>query len=357
MADSTTPYPSSVKLDDLIALNDEIAASIRAGIPLEVGLHGFPGSASGRLAAISAHLAQRLSRGEPLTEALAAERGGFPRVYRAVVEAGLRAGRLPEALESLSGFARSMLEIRQQIALALIYPVIVVISAYYLFWFFIGYLASAMEEVIRMSGTEPAGWLPWVKGAFEMVEVLGHLPPILLLGLLAWWLIAGRLLFPSSGPVSAGLKWVPGAGLIYRRFHLAGFAELSAVLLEQDVPLHESLVLAAEATGDPRIIGDAGRLAESARQGRPLAETVSSASSLPPFMRWMIAAGARHGTLPASLRQIAEIYRRRALFRAEWFKLCLPVVLTLAVGGAAVLLYVLALFVPLTELLKNLAAG
>src|SRR3954453_21719550 len=100
-------------LEDFIALNDEIAALVRAGVPLERGLLDVGGDVRGRLGGLATSLGNRLNQGESLPEALEAEGDKFPRVYRAVVDAGLRAGRLPVALEGLATYARGFIELRQ----------------------------------------------------------------------------------------------------------------------------------------------------------------------------------------------------------------------------------------------------
>src|SRR5689334_20098249 len=101
MAETAAGEPRSgggrISLAHLIALNDEIAALARAGLPLESGLRAVGRDIAGGLGAAMTGLAARMDRGASLAEALAAEGGTFPPIYRAVVEAGLRAGRLPTA--------------------------------------------------------------------------------------------------------------------------------------------------------------------------------------------------------------------------------------------------------------------
>lgn len=130
--------PSSgqpVSLDDLVTLNDEIIALAEAGVPLEFGLSQLGSDLSGSLAMISSSLAAHLIRGENLADAIAAERdrGSLPEIYSAVVQAGLKAGRLPAALEALTEYATTLSELRQQIVQALIYPLLVIAFAFALF--------------------------------------------------------------------------------------------------------------------------------------------------------------------------------------------------------------------------------
>ena len=91
--------PRSVSLDDLIALNDEVAALARAGLPIELGLSGLADSTGGPLGDLTRRLRDRLASGESLAEAFRAEGKMLPPSYRALVEAGMRSGRLSEALE------------------------------------------------------------------------------------------------------------------------------------------------------------------------------------------------------------------------------------------------------------------
>ena len=81
-----------ITLDQLLALNEEIAALVRAGLPLGRGLLEAGRDVRGRLGRIAGVLGRRMNRGEGLAEALEAERRAIPPLYRAVVEAGARAG-------------------------------------------------------------------------------------------------------------------------------------------------------------------------------------------------------------------------------------------------------------------------
>ena len=57
-------------LEDVIALNDEIAALVRAGVPLETGLAQLQGDLPRGLRQVTAMLAERTARGESLAEAI-----------------------------------------------------------------------------------------------------------------------------------------------------------------------------------------------------------------------------------------------------------------------------------------------
>ena len=101
-----------ITIDQLLALNEEIAALVRAGVPLDRGLLDAGRDVRGQLGRIAGALGRRLGRGESLVAALGAERKAIPPLYRAVVEAGTRAGRLPVALEGMARYVRGYSEAR-----------------------------------------------------------------------------------------------------------------------------------------------------------------------------------------------------------------------------------------------------
>lgn len=347
MTTSDVPSRKPLTPDDLIALNEEIASLVRAGVPLEMGLAGLGLSVSGRLGRLSERLAEHMNAGAFLPEALAAEGSRLPGAYRAVVEAGLESGRLPEALESLTRYARSMAEVRRRLALALIYPCVVLGVAYVLFIAFILSLVPQLAAMYESSRLPVRNWLPAFESLHRTVIYWGPAVPIVMVLLLVAfgpWRGPQRL-FPGR------FGWVPGL----HHYHRAMFTNLLAILLEHEVRLAEALRLAAEATEDRAFIGETAKLADNVQSGRSLRESLPAATRFPPFMKWMMTTGEQQGALVPALRQLSEVYRRRASRQARLVQLVLPVVLTLGLGGSVVFAYALSLFIPLSDLLKDLS--
>lgn len=360
MSSSVPSAGRPASLQDVIALNDEIASLVRAGIPLELGLRGLGGSLSGRLGEIAERLAARMNQGASLAEALDAEQGSLPRVYRAVIEAGLRSGRLPQALESLTGYTRTVLEMRQRLGLALLYPGLVAVVAYLLFVGFVWQMVPVFQDtyfIFRMSEhplMTPLAFLyrtlPYWAAGIPLALVLFLTTGALTRGLL----LPGGSAAAGGGTWGAWMLWVPGVGSILDNLQRANFSELLSLLVEHEVPLPEAVLLAAEATGDPRMVDGAGQIAMDIRRGEVLSPASSSLRMFPPLLRWLMSHGASPAELRGALRQATEVYRRRALMRVEWFKLVMPVALLIVIGGGVTLLYGLLLFLPLTSMMNQL---
>ena len=79
-----------IGLQDLALLNQEIAALVRAGVPLESGLAMAGQAGAGAQEMLMLRLAQRLREGRSFADALQMEGAELPRLYRAVVVAGAR---------------------------------------------------------------------------------------------------------------------------------------------------------------------------------------------------------------------------------------------------------------------------
>jgi len=300
-------------------------------------------------------LAERMSQGESLPEALAAERERLPRIYRAVVEAGLRAGRLATALEGLTGFLRAYLDSRQAIGLALCYPLMVLVLAYGLF------VLLVVQVVPRFLATFETFRIPIPAALLglgrlnETIVYWGALLPVLLVAGIAFWGWSGTSAGFRPGRAWALVRVFPWMGRLLRHYEAANFADLLGLLVEHGVPYPEALGLAAEASGDRSLIRLGRELAAAVERGDPPAVATGADGALSPLLRWLLATGPQQVALAGSLRGLAAIYRKQAEHQAEKIRVFLPIVLLVVIGLSATLLFGLCLFLPFTSLLEGLA--
>ncbi len=345
-----------ISIDELAALNDEIAALVRAGVPLDRGLLGAGSDLPGSLGRITSALGKRLSRGESLPEALEAEKRAIPPLYRAVVEAGARSGRLAGALEGLARYVRGYSEARAAIGVALWYPILVLTLAYGLVLALVTLVIPRFIGAFESLGLEVIRPLRWLEQAGELAPYWWPAWPVLLLLLaLAWWRSGVAATFQSSS--WSLLRLFPWMRSMLADYEAAGYADLLALLLEHHVAYPQAVELAAEATGNPAMIDGAGRLAAAVQRGEAPEQAARDlpASAFRPLLRWTLASAAGQGSLVESLRNLAPMYRKRGVFQAEKLQLFLPTILMLTIGGSATLFYALTLFVPLSSMLRGLS--
>jgi type II secretory pathway component PulF len=349
---SATAGSGGLTLEQWLALNDTISAMVRAGLPLERCLMDV---GTGRLSDVSRSIAIRLERGESLEQALEAEGDHVPPVYRAVVKAGARSGQLASALDGLTVYARHFVEMRRTLGLALVYPVLVILLAYVLFLGFLLFVLPrflAVFESFRFSSHESLTVLDTLRRTAAYWAPV--FPALLVLALLSWAWSGRARSFPRFGRC-APLAWVPGMRGMLRQVAASSFAELLAVLVEAGTPLPEAIELAARSTGDRGLSRAVEELARDLREGLPLKLPARRNGGFPAMLAWLMAYGARQGRLATALRHAAGTYRRRASLRAETIRTILPTLAMIVLGATITAVYALTLFLPFSNLLKQIA--
>jgi type II secretory pathway component PulF len=326
-------FPRNLTLDELIAFNDEIVLLARAGVPLDKGLVEVAGDISGRAGAFSESLGRRLASGESLQQIVQQDGKVFPPVYAAVVTAGLRAGRLPAALECLATSLRRVAELQRTVRFALVYPLLVAGVAYVFFLVSVVFLsprlAAGFAQIDGWQDPVPRLILLPSRTLWWWVAV----PPALLVALLV-------LLSRRRAGVLRAAAWRNSRlrrGLVARG-RLAIFAEMLALLVEQQTTLDQALELAGDSCGDAELQRGARQLADAVRQGQRF-ESLHAPSAVPPLLVCLLFSGATASQLTRRLRWQADKLQHQANAYALRLQALLPLVLTLLVGGTAVVAY------------------
>lgn len=347
----------AITLDQLIALNDEMAALVRAGIPLEYGLEALGGDLPGQPGRLAQLLVTRMNSGESLSAILSEDEKTFPPVWRAVVEAGIRSGHLAAALESLSLTARRISDLRKTVGAGIVYPIVVVGFAYVLSLFLLSRLVPLMWQAqLDLTGH--------VDRVLAVMSRLGEtaewwaipLPLVVVLILGGWWHRLGRAIWTTGGKTQ-GRRFGRRGGFrgTLQMSRMATFSEVLALLIKERVPLEDSLVLAADASGDRPIARAVREVAARLGRGERFERREDLPAGLPPLLGWLLMSADRQQDLSAALSRSAAVYRSRAARKAAWTAVYLPMWLTIFVGGAATLICGIITFVPLVRLFYQLS--
>lgn len=338
-----------ITLDELVALNDEMAALTRAGVPLAPGLRALSRDLPGRLGKLAELIGERLEQGQGLEEVLRSAGDSFPPIYVAVVAAGVRSGRLAAALEGLSTTVRRVAELRRVMIASLVYPLVLLGIASALF-------VTAMSRTVPAVTKAHAGLrvaIPgWYESMLAVAEVIRQWLPwvwAVLAVLIAIWLWRSA----SAGLLGGGgLGWFPAFRSVLRAGRLATFVDTLALMVEQNVPLDEGLVLSSAASGDARLAHGARELAERLRGGESPERTPPG---IPPLLGWLLVSRRPATQLVRSLRRTGDAYHRRVAYWGSWLTLYLPIFLSAGIGGVITLGYVVLTLAPFYHLLIGLS--
>lgn len=345
-----------MKNDDLIALNEEIAGMARAGLPLDRGLAALAKEMGrGRLQQVTSQLAADLEAGHPLPKAIERQGKRMPPFYAALLEAGIRTGRVSEVLATLTVYARSVANVRTTIFDALWYPCVVLLFALVLFGAVVAFLVPQYDEIFRGFGMQ----LPAVTEALLNV---GREPfrflvlPVLVVIVL---ILGTRLVLSRS---EAGRRrwatWIyaiPIVGTLLRAARLAAFTDLLALVIDYELPLPRAFELAGAASSDPIMAGAAREVVRDLDQGLPLAEVLRRREIVPELIAWMTAVGEQRGTLGKTLHHVAEMYRRTVEMRAALLRNVLPPFLLVLIAGVFAGFFVFVMVMPMAKLLEALS--
>lgn len=345
----------TVSIERLVLLHEEILALVRSGVPLDSGLKLLGDDLPGRLGRIARSLSESIARGMSLDEALEQHTDSFPPVYRAVVRAGLRSGRLTAAMESLSVALSRIRDARESVAAGMVYPMLVVLMTIFGSVFFCIHIAPRIFSIFDEFGLKVSGPLAWC-------GPLGFMP--------LFWIILGcgfalalffilrqsrrNLAFSKSSALSGLLALLPWSRRLMHATRSGMFVDVLALLLKCQVPLGEAIRLAAESVGDARLVAGCKQLNQKIERGETIPAAVYREIGLPPLASWALVTGQNQGDLVNLLEHAGETYQLQAESASVLLRQYVPVILTGLFAGGAVFIYVLSLFIPYTSLIHSL---
>jgi type II secretory pathway component PulF len=282
--------------DEFAFFNQQLAAMLREGIPLEGALKQLcAGMRSGPLRAEIQQLEADLARGTPLKEALG--RRALPDLYRQMVELGARSNDLPGILTLLADHYHRANALWTRLKGLLVYPLLVILVSLGLTLLVSLNFSRFTSEFFQQIAPPPFLSLPMM-----------WIPPVVLA------LAAGFGIAAASIPSwRARLRWRLPA---FREASLAQLASAMTLMLKNGTTLPEALALAEAvegATPAARAIARWRRLVE-AGQGKP-AEWTGDSRPFPPLFVWLVQKGGEN--VAAGFQKAAEIYQARASYRIE----------------------------------------
>ena len=342
-----------VKANDFLLFNQQLAALIRAGIPILQAISMLrKRAASARLRAVLGDVEDEIRGGSALSEAFAAQGHIFPRIYTASILAGERSGALDEVLSRYVTYMRRSVGLRRKIRGALAYPVFLLFASLCMITFLSVYVVPRMSELF--SGF--AGDLP--------------LPTKIVVGLSHWlttnvfWfgplVIGGAVLFYIwSRTLQGRLKLdslvlkLPFAGPLVVQLSVAQATRSLATLLAGGITLVESWEIASESISNRELRRRSASILPMIREGRSFTESLESAAWLPLLALDMIGIGERSGSLREMLDEVAVFYDAESEVRLEQLTTTLEPAILVIMGGVVVTI-LLAIYLPI---IRSISGG
>ena len=119
--------PRRLGWSEIALLNGQLLAIVRGKIPVAPSVQAMAKDLENRrLKPVLEQLRSDLEAGRSLEEAFQRSPRQFPPIYLSLIRAGERSGNLTAVLEMISGYSTRILDLRERVFLALIYPAFVV---------------------------------------------------------------------------------------------------------------------------------------------------------------------------------------------------------------------------------------
>ena len=282
--------------DEFAFFNQQLAAMLREGIPLEGALKQLSaGMRVGPLRAEIEQLENDLARGMPLKEALAQR--SLPDLYRRMMEIGARSNDLPGVLTLLADHYHHANALWSRLKGLMVYPLIVILLSLGLTLFVSKCVGTFTRHFFEGIGIQPMISAPVI-----------WMPPIVLA--LVAILCALAIYTPAW---RARLRWLLPA---FREASLAQLASAMSLILKNGTTLPEALALAEALESNSPAAPALARwrqLVESG-QGKPV-DWGGDSRPFPPLFLWLVRKGGED--VAAGFQKAAEIYRARASYRIE----------------------------------------
>src|SRR5438445_3762061 len=341
-----------VKANDFLLFNQQLAALLRAGIPILQAITMLRRRAtSARLRAVLAEIEEAIRGGAALSQAFAAQGATFPRIYTASILAGERSGALDEVLSRYVTYMRRSVGLRRKIRGALAYPLFLLCASLGMVVFLTVYVVPRMSELFAGFG----GNLPVVT---QIVLGISHvltgnifwLGPFLIVGAVA----VGIWSRTPSGRLTIDrfkLK-IPLAGKLLVQLSVAQAARSLATLLAGGITLVESWEIAAESITNLELRRRSSAILPLIREGRSFTESLEIAGWMPELAMDMVGIGERSGSLREMLDEVATFYDAEAEVKLEQLTTTLEPAILIVMGGI-VIIVLLAIYLPIIQSISS----
>lgn len=347
--------PGVRKHEEVVIFTRQLATMISAGIPMLESLEILQEQAESKEFSLLLNRAiDEVRSGQDLSTAIGRYPKVFTDVYVSMIKAGEASGQIDDILVRLADYMEAAQRLKRDIKSAMTYPVVSLVMITGITAFLMLAIVPKFKEVFASLGVELPGLTKAVMGASDFTRENWLL---MLVGLV----LAGFGLHIYKRTDRGGWQWdwlmlkVPVFGPLFRKVGLSRFSKTFSTMLKSGVPILGALDIVADTAGN-RVIRDAVVAArESVRQGESLAKPLGDSDVFPPMVTRMIGIGEKTGSLEQLLEKISEFYDEQVRATVKQLTSLIEPIM-ISVMGLMVGTIVLAVFLPIFELQKQLAA-
>jgi len=345
----------SITLVDKLFLTKYLSLMLRVGTDLfkaiDILINDFEKAA---LKAILLQIRVNLEKGNPFFVSFAQYPKIFSPVFVALIRAGEKSGTLDRVLEDLSVSLEREQDLRGRLRSALIYPIILLVTAFLIFILLVTFALPKIAEVFNVGGVEPPLFSKVVLGIGLFVgnNVTYFLVFFFLLAFGLWYATTKHM---KTRRILQRLYFrVPFVGEVLRKVALQRFATTFASLMRAGMPVTDSLEITADAVGWEELKDALKRIArEGLVKGLTIGDAFRREPVFPRVVANIIAISEKAGHLENILDTLANFYETEIDASVKTLIAFLEPVMLLFLG-IIIGTIALSIIVPIYQLISNI---
>ena len=300
------PKGAGARLKNLALFTRQLHVLIRAGTPLAEGLMALERQAKDPTwSRVVRDVRRRLEQGCSLSQAMDARPRHFDQVYRNMVNAGEKSGKLTTVLERLSQLIRKRLHVRRTVRAAMIYPTLLVCISLAVFVVMLVVVVPRFADLFKSLDVPLPATTAFLISVSEILRAYWYG----LVGVVVA-LVAGLWYLPKTEPgrraIDTLLLRLPYFGGMVRSFATAQIARLLGVLLDSHLPILEALDLTKRAVRNVHYQHLLTRAEEAVSRGRPISSAFRDTDLISPSVYEATRSGEASGQVSPLLLDLAD---------------------------------------------------
>lgn len=297
-----------VKLEELSVFSRQLAALVKAGIPLVKSLNILFGQVENRyFREVISSLCTDIESGRSLSEALSSHPNVFPGLYVNMIKSGEVSGALESILDRLAAYLEGVTKLSRKVKAAFTYPVVVLVFA--------GLITSVIFLKV----------IPSFKNIFDSMNAKLPLPTQVLITASDIFRHNFIAVVAAGVCIFFGMKMImrsrafrlrldrlklrlPLFGRLILKIIIARFSRTLSTLLKSGVTIFSALDASSKTSENSVIEQALDKVKTQVSKGEKIADALLETNIFPPLMVNLIAVGEETGSLSEMLDKVAFFY-------------------------------------------------
>ncbi|HLP42258.1 MAG TPA: type II secretion system F family protein [Fibrobacteria bacterium] len=336
---SRVPYKS------VVFFTRQLATMVGQGVPLSRALEQLQKGEKPGFQKVIKQVADDISTGLTLSDAVARHPGAFSPMYVAVTHSGEVAGALDRVLDGLATYMENVEIMRGKIKTAMRYPMFI---GGFVTLMLIGILWKLVPTFESIYGSLKAT-LPPPTQLLILVSRLVRENTLVCIGIALALAAAFKVLMTQESfqvAVEKNLLRLPVFGTILKKNIWATYCRTMSLLLEAGTPILKATEIAGATVNNRYFASRLGQVYGGLRRGELLSEALESSGLFPVLIIQLTATGESSGRVDELLRKAAEFHEREIRNVVDSLSTIIePILITVLGAGVGGVLF--ALYMPI----------